>query len=66
MPCSSVFDYLLFIYDSILWWPLGKHDKLVSIDEGNLFLWSIDSSTKAAKVLPYSNTLNDPQLSQPL
>lgn len=35
----------------VLWWPLGKHDKLISIDEGNLFLWSIDSSSKMAKVI---------------
>lgn len=35
----------------ILWWPMGKHDKLISIDEGNLFLWSIDSSSKKAKVI---------------
>ncbi|XP_008781258.2 WD repeat-containing protein DWA2 isoform X1 [Phoenix dactylifera] len=35
----------------VLWWPLGKHDKLISIDEGNLFLWSIDSSSKIAKVI---------------
>lgn len=35
----------------ILWWPSGKHDKLISIDEQNLFLWSLDSSTKTAKVL---------------
>lgn len=35
----------------ILWWPSGKHDKMISIDEGNLFLWSIDSSNKTAKVI---------------
>ncbi|CAN6485202.1 unnamed protein product [Victoria cruziana] len=35
---------------SVLWWPSGKHDKLVSIDKENLFLWSLDSSTKSAKV----------------
>ncbi|KAK1262162.1 WD repeat-containing protein DWA2 [Acorus gramineus] len=34
----------------ILWWPSGKHDKLISIDEENLILWSIDSSAKTAKV----------------
>ncbi|KAG6520482.1 hypothetical protein ZIOFF_017538 [Zingiber officinale] len=33
----------------VLWWPSGKHDRLISIDEGNLFLWSIDSSNKVAK-----------------
>ncbi|PKA60829.1 WD repeat-containing protein DWA2 [Apostasia shenzhenica] len=35
----------------VLWWPRGKHDKLISIDEGNIFLWSIDSSNKTAKVI---------------
>ncbi|URD81556.1 WD domain, G-beta repeat, partial [Musa troglodytarum] len=35
----------------VLWWPSGKHDKLISIDEGNLFLWSIDTSNKMAKVI---------------
>lgn len=40
-----------FKIKSILWWPTGKHDKLISIDEGNLFLWSINSSNKTAKVI---------------
>ncbi|KAM0945303.1 putative transcription factor WD40-like family [Dioscorea sansibarensis] len=35
----------------VVWWPTGKHDKLVSIDDGNIFLWSIDSSNKTAKVI---------------
>ncbi|KAK8947592.1 WD repeat-containing protein DWA2 [Platanthera guangdongensis] len=35
----------------VLWWPRGRHDKVISIDEGNLFLWSIDSSSKTAKVI---------------
>ncbi|KAG6512015.1 hypothetical protein ZIOFF_030106 [Zingiber officinale] len=35
----------------VLWWPSGKYDRLISIDEGNLFLWSIDSSNKVAKVV---------------
>ncbi|KAF8410325.1 hypothetical protein HHK36_002852 [Tetracentron sinense] len=34
----------------ILWWPSGKHDKLVSIDEENIFLWSLDSLKKTAQV----------------
>ncbi|KAJ0025236.1 hypothetical protein Pint_09260 [Pistacia integerrima] len=34
----------------ILWWPSGRHDKLISIDEENLFLWSLDCSKKAAQV----------------
>ncbi|XP_072996790.1 WD repeat-containing protein DWA2-like [Typha latifolia] len=44
-------DEHTFKIKSILWWPMGKHDKLISIDEGNLFLWSIDSSSKIAKVI---------------
>ncbi|XP_028549306.1 WD repeat-containing protein DWA2 [Dendrobium catenatum] len=43
----------------ILWWPRGRHDKVISIDEGNLFLWSIDSSSKTAKVcMEYLDPLN--------
>ncbi|KAL6521710.1 WD repeat-containing protein dwa2 [Orobanche gracilis] len=34
----------------VLWWPTGKHDKLASIDEQNLFLWSLDTSKKTAQV----------------
>ncbi|GMH04658.1 hypothetical protein Nepgr_006498 [Nepenthes gracilis] len=34
----------------VLWWPNGRHDKLISIDEQNLFLWSLDSSKKIAQV----------------
>ncbi|XP_021902585.1 WD repeat-containing protein DWA2 [Carica papaya] len=34
----------------ILWWPSGKCEKLVSMDEENLFLWSLDCSKKAAQV----------------
>ncbi|KAG6501787.1 hypothetical protein ZIOFF_041671 [Zingiber officinale] len=41
----------------VLWWPSGKHDRLISIDEGNLFLWSIDSSNKVAKVSSLKNLL---------
>lgn len=36
--------------DSVLWWPTGRHDKLVSIDEQNLCLWSLDASKKTAQV----------------
>ncbi|XP_078173483.1 WD repeat-containing protein DWA2-like [Carex rostrata] len=36
---------------SVLWWPMGKHDKLVTIDERNIFVWNIDSSNKIAKVI---------------
>ncbi|KAM0883282.1 hypothetical protein ACQ4PT_031709 [Festuca glaucescens] len=35
----------------VLWWPLGKHDKIISIDERNIFLWNIDPSNKSAKVV---------------
>ncbi|PUZ52620.1 hypothetical protein GQ55_6G285600 [Panicum hallii var. hallii] len=35
----------------VLWWPLGKHDKLISIDDRNIFLWNIDTSNKSAKVI---------------
>uniref|UniRef100_A0ACD6AIH4 Uncharacterized protein n=2 Tax=Avena sativa TaxID=4498 RepID=A0ACD6AIH4_AVESA len=35
----------------VLWWPLGKHDKLISIDDRNIFLWNIDPSNKSAKVI---------------
>ncbi|XP_015884079.1 WD repeat-containing protein DWA2 [Ziziphus jujuba] len=34
----------------ILWWPSGRHDKLISIDEENIFLWSLDVSKKATQV----------------
>ncbi|KAI9120185.1 hypothetical protein K1719_008833 [Acacia pycnantha] len=34
----------------ILWSPSGRHDKLVSIDEENLYLWSLDVSKKTAQV----------------
>ena len=40
----------LFVLDSTLWWPSGRYDKLISIDEQNLFLWSLDSSRKTAQV----------------
>ncbi|XP_028757808.1 WD repeat-containing protein DWA2 isoform X2 [Neltuma alba] len=34
----------------ILWWPSGRHDKLISIDEENLYLWSLDVSKKNAEI----------------
>lgn len=34
-----------------LWWPSGRHDQLVSIDQEAFYLWSLDSSTESAKVL---------------
>ncbi|XP_019168486.1 PREDICTED: WD repeat-containing protein DWA2-like [Ipomoea nil] len=33
-----------------LWWPTGRHDKLVTIDEQNLILWGFDTSKKTAQV----------------
>lgn len=35
----------------VLWWPSGRCDKLISMDEQNIFLWSLDSSNKSAEVL---------------
>ncbi|GKC40258.1 transducin/WD40 repeat-like superfamily protein, partial [Tanacetum coccineum] len=34
----------------VLWWPSGRHDKLISINEQSIFLWSLDSSKKSAQV----------------
>ncbi|XP_057435139.1 WD repeat-containing protein DWA2-like [Lotus japonicus] len=34
----------------ILWWPSGRHDKLISINEENLCLWNLDVSKKTAQV----------------
>ncbi|XP_018440432.1 WD repeat-containing protein DWA2 isoform X2 [Raphanus sativus] len=35
----------------VLWWPSGRCDKLISMDEQNIFLWSLDSSNKSAEVI---------------
>jgi WD40 repeat protein len=35
----------------VLWWPSGRCDKLISIDEQNIFLWSLDCSKKSAEVI---------------
>ncbi|KAL9261487.1 WD repeat-containing protein [Drosera capensis] len=35
---------------SVLWWPTGRHDKLIGVDEQNLLVWSLDSSKKTAQV----------------
>ncbi|PWZ52404.1 hypothetical protein Zm00014a_011440 [Zea mays] len=40
----------------VIWWPLGKHDKLISIDDRNIFLWNIDTSKKIAKVISQGST----------
>ncbi|KAF6159815.1 hypothetical protein GIB67_030073 [Kingdonia uniflora] len=39
----------------VLWWPSGKLDKLISFDEENLLLWSLDSSSKNAQVQSEEN-----------
>lgn len=36
--------------NSVLWWPSGKHDKLISIDEENIVLWNLDCSKRTAQV----------------
>ncbi|KAL0694984.1 hypothetical protein Bca4012_062164 [Brassica carinata] len=41
----------LSLGDSVLWWPSGRCDKLISMDEQNIFLWSLDCSKKSAEVL---------------
>lgn len=35
---------------SILWWPTERYDKLISINDGSLCLWSLDVSKKTAQV----------------
>ncbi|XP_010498488.1 PREDICTED: WD repeat-containing protein DWA2 [Camelina sativa] len=35
----------------VLWWPSGRCDKLISMDEQNIFLWNLDCSKKSAEVL---------------
>lgn len=47
---TSFIETLLVELHSVLWSPSGRHDKLISIDEQNVFLWSLDSSKKAVKV----------------
>lgn len=52
---SHLYGLLLFLTEhllpsSILWWPTGRHDKLISIDDENLCLWSLDVSKKTAQV----------------
>ena len=52
---ARLYGLLLFLTEhllpsSILWWPTGRHDKLISIDDENLCLWSLDVSKKTAQV----------------
>lgn len=35
---------------SVVWWPSGKLNKVISIDEENLFVWNIDCANKIAEV----------------
>ncbi|XP_061969537.1 WD repeat-containing protein DWA2-like isoform X3 [Populus nigra] len=37
-------------HNCVLWWPSGRNDKLISIDQENIFLWSLDCSRQAAQV----------------
>lgn len=57
--CVLVFHSYFFwcLFCSVLWWPTGRHDKIVSIDEQNLFLWSLDASKKTAQVLKLSHSV---------
>ncbi|KAG9446002.1 hypothetical protein H6P81_012130 [Aristolochia fimbriata] len=54
---SPQLEQLISLNDStskikcVLWWPSGKHDQLISIEEENLFLWNLDSSAKTAKII---------------
>nr|GEZ66953.1 hypothetical protein [Tanacetum cinerariifolium] len=41
---------LMKLVFSVLWWSSGRHDKLISIGEQSIFLWSLDSSKKSAQV----------------
>ncbi|XVF63554.1 hypothetical protein PTKIN_Ptkin09bG0096000 [Pterospermum kingtungense] len=53
LDAHVVYFGLLIIYivnHNVLWWPSERHDKLISIDGENLFLWSLYSSKKAAQV----------------
>ncbi|CAI9758036.1 unnamed protein product [Fraxinus pennsylvanica] len=40
----------------VLWWPTGRHDKLVTVDEQNILLWNIDTSKKTAQVTAEDET----------
>ncbi|XP_039003309.1 WD repeat-containing protein DWA2-like [Hibiscus syriacus] len=49
VPDIFVKFILAYFINSVLWWPSGRHDKLISIDDENLFLWTLDCSKKAAQ-----------------
>ncbi|GJX08272.1 ribonuclease H-like domain-containing protein [Tanacetum coccineum] len=50
LECIASLDAHSSKIKCVLWWPSGRHDKLISIDEQSIFLWSLDSSKKSAQV----------------
>ncbi|KAM7260459.1 hypothetical protein ACFE04_016200 [Oxalis oulophora] len=40
----------------VLWWPSGRHDKVISIDDENLLVWSLDCSKKSSQVQSKEST----------
>ncbi|CAN8292247.1 unnamed protein product [Cochlearia groenlandica] len=51
LECIASLDSHVAKINCVLWWPSGRWDKLISIDEQNIFLWSLDCSKKSAEVL---------------
>ncbi|OWM81188.1 WD repeat-containing protein DWA2-like [Punica granatum] len=43
-------DSLVGKINCVLWWPSGKHEKLISIDQENIFSWNLDCSKKVSQV----------------
>ncbi|KAK4796827.1 hypothetical protein SAY86_029153 [Trapa natans] len=37
---------------SVIWWPSGKQNKSISIDQEKILLWNLDCSVKIAQVQP--------------
>ncbi|GLT75569.1 hypothetical protein SLA2020_472840 [Shorea laevis] len=50
LECIDPLDAHVGKINCVLWWPSGRHDKLISIDEENIVLWSLDCSKKSAQV----------------
>ncbi|KAD7477082.1 hypothetical protein R6Q59_006957 [Mikania micrantha] len=50
LECIASLDAHSSKIKCVLWWPSGRLDKLITIDEQNIFLWSLDSSKKSAQV----------------
>ncbi|PWA46123.1 transducin/WD40 repeat-like superfamily protein [Artemisia annua] len=50
LECIASLDAHSSKIKCVLWWPSGRHDKLISIDEQSIFLWSLDSSKKSVQV----------------